>query len=285
VDLEDVEPAYFARTYYLAPRSEEYSKVYRLLSSALADTGKAGVATFVMHAKEYLVALRAQDEVLELHTLHWADEVRDPQQELPRLPERGTARGKELQSAKQLIDAMSIDWRPEDYEDTYETKVHELIRAKSEGKEIVSEEEPPEATNVVDLEEALRRSVDQAGSRRGSGGGRRGGRGGGGSTSRGSKTGDSKAGGAKAGSKAGAVKGSAKAGGGKPQAGSGSRSASGGKGSSGSKGARAELEGLSKQELYERAGELQVPGRSKMNRSELAAAVAGGKRAGAKAAS
>ncbi len=278
-DLEEVEPAYFDRTYYLAPRGEEYGKVYRLLRSALAETGKAGVATFVMHAKEYLVALRAQGEVLELHTLHWADEVRDPLEELPRLPERERTRGNELRSAKQLIDAMAIDWRPEDYEDTYEKKVRELVEAKHQGREVVSEEAPPEATNVVDLEEALRRSVDQAGTGRGSRGGKRASKGSGasrrgaGAAGRGSgggRGGSGRTGGSKAGGTGGRGRGGA---------------SRGSKAGSGKGPARGELEGLSKQELYERAGELEIPGRSKMNRSELAEAVAGSQRSAAKAAS
>lgn len=229
VELEEVEPAFFDRTYYMAPRSKEYERVYGLLSTALAETGKAGVATFVMHGREYLVALRARDDVLELHTLHWADEVRDPQAELPRLPEGEAAGGKELKSAKQLIEAMAVEWRPGDYEDSYEKKVRHLVEAKRDGAEVVREEEPPEATNVVDLEEALRRSVDQAGSRR-----RR-----------------------------------------TNQRGGGSRaSQNGGRKGSGDD-TRARLSELSKRDLYERATERDVQGRSRMNRRQLINALSG----------
>ncbi|WP_142147895.1 Ku protein [Streptomyces sp. SLBN-31] len=120
-----------------------------------------GIATFVMRGKQYLVALRAQEQVLVLHTLHWADEVRDPHQELPVLPGREDAKGKEMDTARQLIGALSMDWNPKDYRDTYEERVKELVDAKAKGKEIVSEEAPPEATNVIDLMEALQRSVEQ----------------------------------------------------------------------------------------------------------------------------
>ncbi|WP_313884219.1 non-homologous end joining protein Ku [Streptomyces cynarae] len=161
VDLEQVEPVYFDKIYYLAPKGEEYTKVYALLRAALEKENKTGVATFVMRGKQYLVALRAQEEVLVLHTLHWADEVRDPHQELPVLPGRGDAQGRELDTARQLIGALSIDWNPKDYHDTYEEKVKELVDAKTKGKEIVSEEAPPQATNVTDLMEALQRSVEQ----------------------------------------------------------------------------------------------------------------------------
>jgi DNA end-binding protein Ku len=161
VDLDQVEPVYFARTYYLAPKGEEYTKVYELLRAALEKENKAGVATFVMGAKQYLVALRAQHDVLVLHTLHWADEVRDPHEELPAVPKRATGKGKELETARQLIDALSIDWHPDDYHDTYEERVQELVTAKAKGQEIISAEAPPEATNVIDLMDALQRSVDR----------------------------------------------------------------------------------------------------------------------------
>ncbi|MFF5538103.1 Ku protein [Streptomyces cinerochromogenes] len=70
------------------PRGKEYTKVYELLRAALAQANKVGIATFVMRNKQYLTALRAENKVLVLQTLHWADEVRDPGQELPELPTR-----------------------------------------------------------------------------------------------------------------------------------------------------------------------------------------------------
>ncbi|MFB6636314.1 Ku protein [Streptomyces chartreusis] len=75
VDLADIEPAYFDRTYYVGPRGKEYTKVYELLRAALAESDTVGIATFVMRGKQYLTALRAEDKVLVLQTLHWADEA------------------------------------------------------------------------------------------------------------------------------------------------------------------------------------------------------------------
>lgn len=162
VDLDRIEPVYFGRTYYLAPRGKEYLKVYELLRTALADTGKAGVATFVMRNRQYLTALRAEDRVLLLQTLHWADEVRDPVEELPELPSDRVGRGKELDMALRLVDALNGDWDPARYRDTYQDKVRELVRAKAEGEEVAVAEEAPGATNVVDLMEVLRGSLEQA---------------------------------------------------------------------------------------------------------------------------
>ncbi|MEU6349935.1 Ku protein [Streptomyces sp. NPDC047072] len=162
VDLDDVQPVYFDRTYYLAPKGKEYTKIYELLRTALEKENKTGIATFVMRGKQYLLALRAQDRVLVLHTLHWADEVRDPGQELEALPRHGSAQGKELETARQLIGALTTDWNPKDYHDTHEERVKELVDAKAKGKEIVTEQAAPEATEVIDLMEALQRSVEQS---------------------------------------------------------------------------------------------------------------------------
>jgi DNA end-binding protein Ku len=80
VDLDAIEPVYFNRTYYIAPRGKGCTRVYELLRAALSQANKVGIATFVMRDKQYLTALRAEDRVLVLQTLHWADEVRDPRE-------------------------------------------------------------------------------------------------------------------------------------------------------------------------------------------------------------
>ncbi|MER6738722.1 Ku protein [Streptomyces puniciscabiei] len=243
VDLHQVEPVYFARTYYVGPRGKEYVKVYELMRAALDRADKAGIATLTMRGKEYLTALRAQPGVLVLHTLHWADEVRDPADVVPELPERRTrSDSKELRTAEQLIDALTIDWDPTDYHDTYEERVKKLVAAKREGAEVVGEPQPPEATNVIDLMDVLSRSVEQSRSR--------GRKGGGGKPATGKRqTADQKQ----------AT--------GKKQA-AGKRHAAGRKESE-------DLGDLSKAELYERASAAGVPGRSRMTRDQLVKALAG----------
>ncbi|WP_251072024.1 Ku protein [Streptomyces sp. ISL-43] len=107
VDLEDVDPIFFDKTYYLAPKGKEYAKVYSLLEQALDKAGKAGIATFVMRQHEYLVAVKAENQLLACHTLHWADEIRDPRKEIGSLPGRAKSSAKEVRMAEQLIDALS----------------------------------------------------------------------------------------------------------------------------------------------------------------------------------
>jgi DNA end-binding protein Ku len=193
-----------------------------------------------MRNRQYLTALRAEDRVLLLQTLHWADEVRDPVKELPELPSDRVGRGKELDMALRLVDALSGDWEPARYHDTYQEKVRELVRAKAGGEEVAVAEEAPEATNVVDLMEVLRGSLEQA----------KGGKGGG-------DTGDKKpsAPRKKAAEPPKRVTGSAR----RPAP------------------ARDELRELSKAELYQRATEQDIAGRSKMSRQQLVDALSDSK--------
>lgn len=159
VELDEIDPIHFQKTYWLAPSKEEYGKSYGLLLQAMEKTNRAGIASFVMRGKEYLTAVRAGDGLLILNTLLFPEDIRDPAQELKSLPEVATARGKELDMAVNLIESMSDDWRPEEYHDTYTEQVEKLIDTKRDGKEIVAESEPSEPTKVVDLFEALSRSV------------------------------------------------------------------------------------------------------------------------------
>ncbi|MBV9026653.1 MAG: Ku protein [Streptomycetaceae bacterium] len=229
VDLHQVDPIFFDTTYYIAPRSERYSKAYFLLHEALRESNKAGIATVVMRNREYLVAVKPEGEVLALHTLHWADEVRDPRRELPNLPENVHLAERELKTAHQLIDALSIDWDPREYRDTYQEKVAELLQAKRTGGEVEKGSPPPESTNVIDLMGALQASVEQ------------------------SKKQSKKKGEVKAGPKKSARQPK------KPQG----------------KAAEPRLRDLSKTELYQRASDAGIPGRSYMSRDELIKALSG----------
>ncbi|MDQ4103053.1 MAG: Ku protein [Actinomycetota bacterium] len=162
VDLAEIDPVYFQKTYWLAPDGEQYARPYALLLEAMARTNRAGIATFVMRGKEYLTAIRADGDVLALHTLFFADEIRNPVDQLDTLPERIATGGKELDMAITLVESMSGPWQPQDYRDTYTERVEQLIDDKLRGHEIVAAAEPPEATEVPDLLEALRRSISSA---------------------------------------------------------------------------------------------------------------------------
>jgi DNA end-binding protein Ku len=160
VDLDEIDPIYFQKTYYLGPGSPETAKTYALLREAMADAHRAAIGTLVMRGKEYLAAIRPGGDLLVLETMYFADEIREPGKELDRVPGSVKLNPGELRMAKQLIDSMAGSWQPKDFHDTYTERVNDLIAAKKRGKEITVAEAAPEPTNVTDLMEVLRRSVD-----------------------------------------------------------------------------------------------------------------------------
>jgi DNA end-binding protein Ku len=134
VDLDEIDPIYFQRTYWLAPGKEEQHRPYALLLRALEKTNRAGIARLVMRGKEYLAAVRAESDLLHLTTLHYASDIRDPGKELPSLPDTKPPRGKELDMAVTLIESMSEKWQPEEYEDAFNERVKKLLRDKAKGR-------------------------------------------------------------------------------------------------------------------------------------------------------
>lgn len=161
VDLAEIDPTYFQKSYHLAPRTAQAAKPYALLREAMRRANRAGIATLVMRDKEYLVAVRPTEEVLALETLHFADEVRSPAAVLPAgLADQDLAR-RELDMAEQLVASLQASWDPHRYRDTYRDRVMALIEAKREGSTYVAEEPAPRE-NVVDLMAALEASVTKA---------------------------------------------------------------------------------------------------------------------------
>ena len=167
VDLAEIDPIYFQKTYYLGPQGDGApARAYALLHSAMADTGRAGIATFVFHGKQYLVALRASSDVLALQTMYFADEVRDPGEVIDNLPTAEELAPRELTIARQLIDSMSTKWNPDEYADSYRERVEDLLARKQRGEEILTEGEPAGEADVTDLMDALRRSAEEMRGRR-----------------------------------------------------------------------------------------------------------------------
>jgi DNA end-binding protein Ku len=170
VDLAEIDPVYYKSTYYLAPQGVGAQRAYALLRQAMAETQKVGIATFVMRGKEHLVAIRPDDRVLTLETMFFHDEIRDPARELDTLPsEDVTFQGRELDTAKLLVESMTTPWHPEAYKDTYREAVEELIERKSRGEFVTAAGPVAEPAPVVDLMDALRASVEAARAKRASG--------------------------------------------------------------------------------------------------------------------
>src|SRR6267142_6661226 len=157
VPLADVDPIYFEKTYYLGP-DKGGEKPYRLLSDAMEKAGQVALAKYVMRGKESLVLIRPAQGGLMLHTMYFADEVRDFG-EIDR-GQSAKIRPGELDLAGQLIDGLSNDeFHPEQYEDEYRHRVLDLDNQKGEGKEVtVAAPEAPRA-QVIDLMDALKESL------------------------------------------------------------------------------------------------------------------------------
>jgi DNA end-binding protein Ku len=162
VPYEQIDPIYFAHTYYVGPQ-EGAEKVYSLLVKAMEDSELAAIAKFVMRDRQYLGALRVRERTITLEQLYFADEVRSPGDVRPKLVRVDK---RELEMAQQLVDNFSGDWKPEQYKDTYRDALCEVIEAKRKGKEIHVAAQPEEE-EPTDLMDALRASLEAHQRRRG----------------------------------------------------------------------------------------------------------------------
>lgn len=159
VDLDQIDPVFFEKAYYLGP-APGGGKTYKLLAQAMKKQNKVAVARWVMGAREHLVVLRPHEDGLVLHTMYYADEVRD----FSAVEKEGGAevRDKEVALAEMLINELTEkQFDPLAYKDEYRERLMDRIRAKSEGESIISHAPADEkAAEVVDIMEALRRSLE-----------------------------------------------------------------------------------------------------------------------------
>ena len=164
VELSEIQPQYFDTPYYLKPEKRG-EKAYALLRDTLDKAGKAGIASVVIRTKQYLAALVAQDELLVLNTLRYADELKDPAElEIP----KAKVTAKELDMAMRLVDDMVDDWHPEKFKDTYKDDLLKRIKEKvkaGETEELTEPEkdadQPAKGVDVIDLMTLLKKSVEK----------------------------------------------------------------------------------------------------------------------------
>lgn len=166
VPLAQVDPIYFAKSYYLEP-DKQGVKPYILLRDALQRSEMVALVKVAIRTRETLGTLRVRDRVLVLETMVWPDEVRTP--DFAFLDEDVSARPQELSMAESLINSMSGDFDPSQYRDEYREALQQVIEAKIQGRQVVEPErrKAPPAERAVDLMAALRRSVEEAKRRRG----------------------------------------------------------------------------------------------------------------------
>ena len=163
VDLDEIDPMFFYKPYYLEPQKGG-DKAYALLRDSLEEKKKVGIAKVVIKTRQYLAGVKPEDGALVLELMHFADELADASKlHIPKKVEVGK---REMNMATALVDSMSAKWSPEKYKDDYREALMEVIEEKVEagGKEI--EERPKKATKptkVIDLVKVLQQSLEQTG--------------------------------------------------------------------------------------------------------------------------
>ncbi len=160
VDLADIDPVYFQKPYYLAPDTRA-GKAYHLLLKAMRDSGKVAIATFVMRQKQYLAAIRPTKSLLTLETMNYADEIVEPS-EVQGIEDLPTVDARELKMARQLIDALAGEFKPEKYRDEYREELLKIIEKKAQGEEVHIAPPAEEPARVINLMKALEASLEEA---------------------------------------------------------------------------------------------------------------------------
>ena len=164
VPASEIDPLMYDRSYFLEPDSKS-SKSYVLLAKTLAETERVAIVHFALRNKTRLAALRVKDfskrDVMVVHTLLWPDEIRDP--DFPILDQKVEIKPAELKMAGQVVESMAEDFHPEQFTDTYQEQLKELVEAKLQGGEAFTTEEQPaeldETEDVSDLLAKLEASV------------------------------------------------------------------------------------------------------------------------------
>lgn len=153
-----VAPLYFREAYYLIPQEEPAGEAFSLLKKLLEEKGKVAIAKLTMRQREHIVCIEPWHNVLSMTTLYYADEIQDTSN-LPYSEVKPRLHPNEIELASTLIEHMSKPFEPSAFKDQYREALNELISAKVEGKEIITERKP-EARKVLNLMEALRKSIE-----------------------------------------------------------------------------------------------------------------------------
>ncbi|OPH53140.1 Ku protein [Paenibacillus ferrarius] len=157
VNLTDIDPVYFQKTYYLGP-GDTGAGAYNLLLDSMRQTGKIGIAKVSIRSKSSLAAIRVIENCLAMETIFYPDEIR-PISQVPNLPDKVTVNEREMEMAKMLINQLSTPFEPEKYKDEYRGRLLEAIEHKVAGEEIQSAP-ALQKTSVIDLMAALQASLD-----------------------------------------------------------------------------------------------------------------------------
>jgi DNA end-binding protein Ku len=158
VDVDQINPMYFQKPYYLEPQKGG-DKAYALLREALSDSSKIGIAKVVIRTREHLAGVKAQGDAIILEIMHFGDELVDSDE--MKFPKKGQDRPREVEMAKKLIDGMTTDWEPDKYKDEYKTQLMSMIeeKVKHPHEKHAAPKAPKKASNIIDLMSVLEQSL------------------------------------------------------------------------------------------------------------------------------
>ena len=156
VKLDEIDPVYFDASYYVIPE-EPGQRAYQLLMEAMEKSGYAGIAKIAMYNREYIVIIRPRERGLTLHTMFYNNEIR-PAAEYGQT-DKAQIKEQERTLAEQLIESLAAPFEPGKYQDTYQNSLQELIDAKASGRKISVVPHAASKTPVIDLMEALKKSL------------------------------------------------------------------------------------------------------------------------------
>jgi DNA end-binding protein Ku len=161
VPVEEINPMFFQKPYYLEP-AKGGDKPYALLREALGNSGKVGIAKVVIRTREHLAGVKAQGDALILEIMHFSDELIDAGD--LKFPKASQARAREVAMAKKLIDGMTTEWDPDKYKDEYRTQLMHMIeeKVKHPGQKQAAPKSSKRPSNVIDLMSVLQQSLSQA---------------------------------------------------------------------------------------------------------------------------
>ena len=154
-----IDPIYFESSYLALPEKDN-PKPYVLLVKALEDSDRVGIAKVTMHQREYTVFIRPRSHGLTVHTMYFVNEIRKVEG-YGKIAQEIKLRPQEVKLAEQLVESLSEDFKPQQYHDSYQENLKALIEAKRKGKTFV-EEEAPKRAPVIDMMEALKRSLHES---------------------------------------------------------------------------------------------------------------------------
>jgi DNA end-binding protein Ku len=166
VKADEIDDRFFETPYYLTP-APGGERAYALLREAIRESGRIGIAKFILRDAQHLAAVEVIDQALVLSVMRFAEELADESQF--DFPANANVRKPELAMAKALVNSLAAEWDPSKYTDQYRENLMRIIKGKMKGKRVeIAPEEAPREAKVVDLMERLRRSLAEGGPRRGS---------------------------------------------------------------------------------------------------------------------